>query len=184
MEQILNRYIEKLEKEITSKKAEVEATAKIEDIVEEIRDELSNTGRNLLSMFYQEMVRYIEKNNPQFIENNKEKWEEILDRASALKEYGLYVAPIELIQEDNSTLPLAVGLGSFIAAGVITKLLMKKVKLVPAAIIGAIGGLGYNLLFGEDEIRKREMLIEYIDDAGDWIKTALNNMYKIFKDAV
>ncbi len=184
MEKILGTYKDKLEKEISKKKVEVETAVKFEEIVDRIREELSNIGRNLLSMFYQELIRYVEQNNPDFISNNKEKWEEILDRAGALKEYGLYVAPIELIKEDNKTLPFAIGVGSFLAAGVLTKILMKKVKFIPAVIIGTVGGLGYDLFFGEDEQKRKQMLLEYIDDAHDWIKTALDNMYKIFQDAV
>ncbi len=184
MEKILNIYKEKLEKEIAKKKGEVRGTAKFEDLVDRIREDLSNIGRNLLAMFYQELVRYVEQNNPDFIKNNKDKWDSILERANSLKEYGLYVAPIDLIKEENNTLPLAIGVGSFVAAGVITKLLLKKVKILPAALIGAIGGVGYNLIFGEDESKKREMLLEYIDDAQDWMRTALENMYKIFQDAV
>ena len=184
MERILNVYKEKLEKEIAKKKGEVRGTARFEELVDRIREDLSNIGRNLLAMFYQELVGYVEQNNASFIESNKDKWDSILERANSLKEYGLYVAPVELIKEENNTLPLAIGVGSFIAAGVLTKLFTKKIKVVPSILIGAIGGVGYNLLFGEDEVKRREMLLEYIDDAQDWMKTALDNMYKIFQDAV
>ncbi len=184
MEQILSIYKEKLDKEIAEKKGEVRGTARFDELVDKIREDLSNIGRNLLAMFYQELVGYVEQNNASFIENNKEKWDSILERANSLKEYGLYVAPVELIKEENNTLPLAIGVGSFVAASVITKLLVKKVKILPAILVGAIGGVGYNLMFGEDEVKRREMLLEYVDDAQEWIRTALENMYKIFQDAI
>ncbi len=184
MKDILEAYKEKLDREISAKKAEVRTAINISEEIDKIRNDLSLIGKNLLSMFYQELVRYVEEKNPDFIKNNKDKWDEILDKANALREYGLYVAPIELLKEENKTLPIAVGTGAFIAAGVLTKLLLKRIKIIPAVIVGAIGGVGYNIFFGEDENKKREMLEQYIDDAYDWIKTALENMYKIFQDAV
>lgn len=51
-------------------------------------------------------------------------------------------------------------------------------------LVSAVGGAAYYALYGKDENKERELLSQYIDDANDWIKTALDNMYKIFKDAL
>ncbi len=185
MDTILESYKDKLDKAISEKKSEVIGSeARFDILVEMVRDELSDMGKQLLADFYDELVKYVEENRKEFIENNKDKWEEILERARSLKEYGLYVAPVELLKEENNTIPVLVGFGAFAAASIGSKLFFKKFKFIPSAIVGVAAYFGYGYLFGEDEGKRREMLLEYIDDAQDWMRTALENMYKIFQDAV
>ena len=185
MEGILKNYKEKLNETILDIKAEVEETENIKDRLSEIRDELSKWGKNNLSLMFQELKSYVEKNNPKFIEDNKEKWETILDKAEALTEYGLYVAPIDLIRgEDNTVKSIYVGVGAFVGSVLFTKLAMKKAKFIPSLLASIIGGTAaYYLLDLNKDDEMKQMLISYIDDAEDWIETAFENMHRIFKDA-
>ncbi|AEA33280.1 hypothetical protein [Hippea maritima] len=184
MENILKVYKEKLANEIAKKKAEVKTAIDINAALDKVRDELSNSGRNLLSMLFTELKGYIEKNKPEFIQNNKDKWENMLERAKALTEYGLYVAPVDLLKDKENLAPVYVGVGAFAATTLTSKLLTKKFRPITAALASVIGGAAYYILYGKDESKERELLSQYIDDANDWIKTALDNMYKIFKDAL
>ncbi len=185
METILNTYKEKLEEIIEDMKSEVQESIKIDESLNKVRDELSKWGKNNLSLMFQELKEFVEKNNPKFIEDNKEKWETMLDKAEALTEYGLYVAPIDLLREsDNTAKSIYIGAGTFISSIVLTKLATKKPKLLPSLLTSVISGIGaYFLLNLDKDEEKKSMLLSYIDDAKDWIETAFENMYRIFKDA-
>ncbi len=185
MEDILKTYIDSLEEEIAQKKVEVRLSQEdFNEILDKVRDDLSATGKNLLETLFNELKSKIEKDNPEFIEKNKEKWQDMLDRAEALKEYGLYVAPVDILKEQFDITPTYVGAGIVLAVGVLTKLFTKKVRILPAVALGLAGGIAYSNYYEDKEKRQKEALEEYINDAYDWIKTALENMYKIFKDAL
>ncbi len=184
MEAILESYKDRLDEEISKRKSEIIGSeSRFDILVEKVRDDLSDIGKRLLADFYDELVKYVEENKKDFIENNKDKWEEILERANSLKEYGLYVAPVELLKEENNTIPILVGVGTFTTTSIVSKLIFKKFKFISSALVGVAAYFGYSHLFGEDKGKKREMLLEYVNDAQDWIETALDNMYKIFQDA-
>ncbi len=184
MEKVLKAYRDKLMNEISRKKAEVKLARDFEGILNKVRDELSSTGKNLLSMFFMELKGYVERNNPEFIEKNKEKWQDMLQRAEALTEYGLYVAPVDILKDQVKLTPASVGASVFVTAGVASKLLTKKVKMLPAIALALVSGIVYSKFYNNKEKSQKDVLEEYINDAQDWIKTALENMYKIFKDAL
>ncbi|WP_022669815.1 hypothetical protein [Hippea alviniae] len=184
MEKVLKAYLDKLMDEISKKKAEVRLSRDFEGILDKVRDDLSAIGKNLLSMFFMELKGYIERNKPEFIENNKEKWQDMLDRAEALTEYGLYVAPVDILKEQTKITPTYLGAGVLVATGLISKLLTKKVRVLPAFALALASGVVYSNFYDDKEKKQKDVLEEYINDAYDWIKTALENMYKIFKDAL
>ncbi len=185
MEKILNAYKEKLEDIIIDMKSEVKESLDIEESLNKVRDELSKWGKNNLSLMFQELKGYVEKNNPKFIEENKEKWETMLDKAEALTEYGLYVAPIDLLRSsDNTAKSIYVGAGALLSSIVFTKFAMKKAKFIPSLLTSVLSGFAaYYLLGMNKDEEMKSMLLGYIDDAKDWIETAFENMHKIFKDA-
>ncbi len=185
MDKILSEYKEKLEDIIVDMKSEVKESFDINESLNKVRDELSKWGKNNLSLMFQELKGYVEKNNPKFIEENKEKWETMLDKADALTQYGLYVAPIDLLRSsDNTAKSIYVGAGAFVSSIVFTKLAMKKAKFLPSLLTSVISGVAaYYLLDANKDEEMKNMLLSYIDDAKDWIDTAFENMYRIFKDA-
>ncbi len=186
MENILDVYKQKLDDIMVDMKSEVNESLDIEDSLNKIRDELSKWGKNNLSLMFQELKNYVEKNNPKFIEENKEKWETMLDKAEALTEYGLYVAPIDLLKgKDSTAKSIYIGAGTFIGGIFFTKLVKKEVKLLPSLLTSLISGIAaYYLLDINKEEEIKNMILSYIDDAKDWIETAFENMNRIFKDAL
>ncbi len=185
MENILETYKNKLDDFSAELRRRVYIENDIESALDDIKNELADFGKSNLKMLFSELKSYIEKNNPDFIKNNKEKWEKILDKADALSEYGLYVAPIDLLRNnDNSAKAVYVGLGTFLSSALLTKITSKKVKFLPSVLSSLLGGAAAYYLFNLNKDDKmKEALIGYMDDAHDWISTAFENMYKIFKDA-
>ncbi len=185
MEDILKKYKAMLDDEVVQIKTRIRSSGKVEEELERIRDELARWGKEHLSKLFLELKGLVEKNNPEFIEKNPEKWETMLDKAEALTEYGLYVAPVDLLKgEDAASKAIYVGAGALVGSLVLTKVLTGKVRLFPSFVVSlASGGASYYLLnIGkEDEIKNT--VVGYIDDAKEWIETAFENMYKIFKDA-
>ncbi len=186
MEKILQTYRSKLDEIVVDMKSRIKSSSKLDDALVEVRDELARWGKEHLSKLYLELKDYVEKNNPEFIEKNKEKWEVMLDKAQALTEYGLYVAPIDLLRdEDTLAKSVYVGVGALLGGLILSKIITGKMRLLPSVVLSVGGGAASYYLMGsnkEDEIKNT--VLAYIDDAKEWIDTAFENMYKIFKDAV
>ncbi len=186
MEKILENYKKKLEEAVVDIESRVKSASNLNEILTDVRDELARWGKEHLSKLYLELKEYVEKNNPEFIEKNKEKWETMLERAQALTEYGLYVAPVDLLRsEDNIARAVYVGASALIGALIVSKFLTGKFKIIPSIALSTAGGTAAYYLMGsnkDDELR--QTVLSYIKDAKEWIETAFENMYKIFKDAV
>jgi hypothetical protein len=184
VEKILETYKTKLNDTIMNIKTKVENTESVSDILDEIRDEIYQNGKTFLKLMFNELKSYVEANKQDFIENNKEKWEKILDKAEALSEYGLYVAPIDLIKNNENTTKAAyISAGTFFGSIVFTKLSSKKAKLLSSLFASiASGAIAYYVLDLNKDEKLKESLNGYIDDAADWMFTALENMYRIFQD--
>ena len=185
MEDILNRYKDKLDSVIGELKTKVKFENDVDKILEDVRNELSNWGKDNLKMMLSELKSYVENNNEGFIDNNEEKWKTILDKGEALSEYGLYVAPVDLLKESEiPTESIYIGTGAFVGSLLLTKLISKKAKILPSIIVSVLSGFAAYYAFKDVRTeRVRESAINYIDDAYDWMSTAFENMYRIFKDA-
>lgn len=185
MNNILESYKRELEDFIIDTKWKIRKSSNLDKTLESIRDELSQWGKEKLRSMFEELKTYVEKNNPVFIKNNKEKWETILDKSEALTEYGLYVAPIDLFgSEDAVAKAVYVGAGTFIGSIILTKLATKKAGIVQSLLASILGGVTAYYLFDlNSEEDAKNTAINYIDDARDWINTAFENMNRIFKDA-
>ncbi len=185
MNSILESYKRGLEDFIIDTKWKIRESSDLDKTLESVRDELSQWGKEKLHSMFEELKTYVEKNNPEFIKNNREKWETILDKSKALTEYGLYVAPIDLFGSEDAIAKAAyVGAGTFVGSIVLTKLITKKAGVLQSLLASIIGGVAAYYLFdlnSEEDIKNTA--INYIDDAKDWINTAFENMNRIFKDA-
>ncbi|WP_035587559.1 hypothetical protein [Hippea jasoniae] len=184
MENILKFYKDELVKQVDAKRVEINNARSADEIVEKIREDLSTIGRSLLSKMFVELKGYVENNKPDFIEKNADKWNEILEKAKALTEYGLYVAPIDILKDAEGIKPAYVGVGAFALAALTSKLTTKKFRPLLSLVVSLAGSVAYSTFFGKDERDEKEFLLKYVDDAYEWIKTALENMYKVFQDAV
>lgn len=185
MEKIIESYKDALREKISGIRKEISETEDIKQKMDDLREELSEWGKSNLNSMFSQLKSYIEEHNPKFIEDNKEKWDSILDKAQALTEYGLYIAPLDLLRTDDKKVQAAyVGIGTFFATALFSKLISKKIKVFPALLTSALGGVGAYYLFeyNSDEEAK-DLAIEYVEDAHDWIKTAFENMYRAFQEA-
>ncbi len=185
MESILQSYKQKLDDAVSDIKIKIDNTDNVAEILEDIKEKLSTVGQSNLKMLFNELKSFIEKNNPDFIKNNQEKWNTIIDKGGALCEYGLYVAPLDLLRNDDETAKTAyIGIGTFLGSAFLSKLFSKKVKLLPVVLASAVSAAAAYYMFdlNKDENLKNALNL-YIDDAHDWINTALENMLRIFKDA-
>ncbi len=185
MENLLKSYKDKLNDIINKLEAKIRLEDNMDSVLEDVRNELSSWGRDNLKNMYLELKDYVEKNSPDFIKNNEEKWKTMLDKAEALSEYGLYVAPIDLLKESEMpTKAFMVGAGTLLSSLLLTKIASKKAKLIPSLFTSILSGVAaYYVLEGDKTEKIRESAINYVEDARDWIDTAFENMYRIFKDA-
>lgn len=185
MEEIIESYKSALREKISEIREEIAKTENIKQKMDDLREELSQWGKSNLNSMFSQLKSYVEKHNPKFIENNKEKWDSILDKAQALTEYGLYIAPLDLLRTDDKKVQATyVGIGTFFATALFSKLISKKIKVFPALLTSALGGVGayYLLEYNSDE-ESKNLAVEYVEDAHDWIKTAFENMYRAFQEA-
>ncbi len=185
MDEILGSYKEKLEEKINEVKREIEDSVDMSRRIDEIRDDLSSWGKSNLNLLFLELKGYIEKNNPSFIKDNDEKWKEILDRAKALTEYGLYVAPLELVKgKSRNIVPVYVGVGGFLGGSALSKVLFRRSFMLINALLSGLGGaVSYYVLGPRMKERRKKLALEYIDEVKDWIETAFENMVRVFKEA-
>ncbi len=184
MEEIIESYKSALREKISEIREEISKTENIKQKMDNLREELSQWGRSNLNSMFLQLKSYIEEHNPKFIENNKEKWDAILDKAQALSEYGLYIAPLDLLRTDDKKIQATyVGIGTFFAAALFSKLILKKIKVFPTLLTSALGGVGAYYLLGNNDEEAKNLAVEYVEDAHDWIKTAFENMYRAFQEA-
>ena len=184
MEEVIESYKSALREKISEIREEISKTENIKQKMDNLREELSQWGRSNLNSMFLQLKSYIEEHNPKFIENNKEKWDSILDKAQALTEYGLYIAPLDLLKTDDKKIQVTyVGIGTFFATALFSKLISKKIKVFPALLTSALGGVGAYYLLGNSDEEAKNLAVEYVEDAHDWIKTAFENMYRAFQEA-
>ncbi len=185
MDKIIEFYKDALREKISDVRGEISETEDVKQKMDNLRDELSDWGKSNLNSMFSQLKSYVEEHNPTFIKENKEKWDSIIDKAQALTEYGLYIAPLDLLRADDKKIQAAyVGIGSFFATALFSKLIFKKTKLLTSLFTSVLGGVGayYLLEYNSDE-EARHLAVEYIEDAHDWIKTAFENMYRAFQEA-
>lgn len=185
MNSILEKYKSKSNDVIAQIKQKVNSSDNMKDTLENIREELSSWGKENINLLTSELKEYINKNNPDFIAKNKDKWEMILDKAQALSEYGLYVAPIDLLTNNEDVAKATyVGVASFLSSILLTKIVTKKVHFVASVLTSVASGFVAYYMLETKKGDEKDLIMNYIDDAHEWINTAFENTYKTFQNAL
>jgi len=177
MKNIFDVYKNKLDEFIVSLKSKIKQQPISKELLEDIRREINQWGKNNLNLMFLELKSALEKKAV-----NEEKKKNILERAESLTQYGLYVAPIDLIQQDDvNTKSVYVGLGTLIASSIVQKALFKKFKFLNSILIGTVVYIVAKNYFGNNQ-NTTEVVMSYIDDAKDWLFSAFENIYKTFEE--
>lgn len=177
MKEIFDVYKNKLNDFIISLKARVKQQTINKQLLEEIRDEINKWGKNNLNLMYLELKSVLDSKSI-----NEEKKKSVLERAQSLTEYGLYVAPIDLIQqEDANAKSLYIAGGTLVGAFLLQKLLFKRFKFASSTILAAIALLASKSYFTSSK-DNTDIVLSYIDDAKEWLEAAFENIYKTFKE--
>ncbi len=177
MKEIFDVYKNKLDEFIVSLKAKVKQQPLTKQLLEEIRDEINQWGKNNLNLMFLELKSKIESK-----QIDEEKKKAILERSQSLTEYGLYVAPIDLIQqEDINSKSYYIAGATLISAALLQKLLFKKFKFPTSAFLATIAFFVSKSYLSDDK-NKIDVALSYIDDAKEWLDAAFENIYKTFKE--
>lgn len=178
MKEIFDIYKNKLDNFIVELKSEVKLQSLNKELLENIRIKLNQWGKNNLNLMYMELKSAIEAKSA--LDENKKK--SVLERASSLTEYGLYVAPIDLIQgEQNNAQSLYIAALTVLGACALQKIIFKKFKFFNSTLLGLLTFAGSSTYFNKYQDNK-ESVLSYIDDAKEWLLTAFENIYKTFKE--
>ncbi|AHF97748.1 MAG: hypothetical protein ACPLW6_01800 [Desulfurella sp.] len=177
MKEIFDVYKNKLDDFIVSLKAKVKQQPLTSQLLEEIRNEINQWGKNNLNLMFLELKSLIDSKQ---IDEYKKKT--ILERAQSLTEYGLYVAPIDLIQqEDTNSKSIYIAGATLLGASILQKLLFKKFKFVNSALLATIAYLVSKSYFSDNQ-NNTDVVLSYIDDAKEWLSAAFDNIYKTFEE--
>lgn len=177
MKEIFDVYKNKLDDFIVSLKTKVKQQPLSKQLLEDIRIQLNQWGKNNLNLMFLELKSMLDK---KVVDEEKKK--AVLERAQSLTEYGLYVAPIDLIQQDDTNAKsLYISAATLVGTSIIQKLLFKKFKFLNSTILGVLALLVSKNYFGSDQ-NTTELALSYIDDAKEWLSAAFENIYKTFKE--
>ncbi|OSS41925.1 hypothetical protein DESAMIL20_1478 [Desulfurella amilsii] len=177
MKEIFDVYKDKLNDFIVSLKAKAKQQATTKQLLEEIRNEINQWGKNNLNLMFLELKSTLDSKSI-----DEEKKELILERAQSLTEYGLYVAPIDLIQqEDTNAKSLYIAGATLVGVSLLQKLLFKKFKFFNSAVLATVALLASKSYFNSNE-DNTDVVSSYIDDAKEWLEAAFENIYKTFKE--
>ncbi|MGE4546710.1 MAG: hypothetical protein AB7E28_02940 [Desulfurella sp.] len=177
MKEIFDVYKNKLNDFIVSLKSKVKQQAINKQLLEEIRNEINQWGKNNLNLMFLELKSTLDSKSI-----DEEKKKSVLERAQSLTEYGLYVAPIDLIQqEDTNAKSLYIAGGTLVGVSLLQKLLFKKFKFINSAVLATVALLASKSYFNNSK-ENNDMVLSYIDDAKEWLEAAFENIYKTFKE--
>lgn len=177
MKEIFDVYKNKLDDFIVSLKAKVKQQPLSKQLLEDIRTQLNQWGKNNLNLMFLELKSMLDK---KVVDEAKKK--SVLERAQSLTEYGLYVAPIDLIQQDDTNAKsLYIAATTLVVTSIVQKLLFKKFKFLNSTILGALALFASKNYFGSNQ-NTAELALSYIDDAKEWLFAAFENIYKTFKE--
>jgi hypothetical protein len=186
MKKILETYKNKLSEFASILKTDYSIQiAPEKDVLEDLKKKLEDWGKSNLQSMLTDLTNFVEKNCKEYITKNKQEWEDIERRAKIASEYGLYLAPIDLINVEKSGIK-ATAVGSVVVLSNIflSRLIKKKLlDFSSSLIIGGITGFVSYYLFKEKEEMGMGTLIEgYINDSEEWINTALENVFSVFEE--
>ncbi len=177
MKEIFDVYKNKLDEFITSLKSTVKQRPLTKQLLEEIRTEINQWGKNNLNLMFLELKSALDSKAV-----DEEKKESALERAQSLTQYGLYVAPIDLIQQDDTnTKSIYIAISTLVISSIAQKILFKKFKFINSTIFASIALLASKNYFSSNK-DTTEVALSYIDDAKDWLLSAFENIYKTFKE--
>lgn len=186
MKKILEKYNNKLSEFTSILKTDYSIQIIPEkDVLEDLKKKLEDWGKSNLQSMLTDLTNFVEKNCKEYITKNKQEWEDIKRRAKIASEYGLYLAPIDLINVERSGIKAtAVGSSVVLSNIFLSRLIRKKLlDFSSSLIVGGIIGFVSYLLFKEKEEMGTGTLIEgYINDSEEWIGTALENVFSVFEE--
>jgi hypothetical protein len=186
MKKILETYKNKLSEFASILKTDYSIQiAPEKDVLEDLKKKLEDWGKSNLQSMLTDLTNFVEKNCKEYITKNKQEWEDIERRAKIASEYGLYLAPIDLINVEKSGIKAtAVGSAVVLSNIFLSRLIKKKLlDFSSSLIIGGITGFVSYYLFKEKEEMGMGTLIEgYINDSEEWINTALENVFSVFEE--
>ena len=186
MKKILEKYNNKLSEFTSVLKADYSIQIIPEkDVLEDLRRKLEEWGKNNLQSILTDLTNFVEENCKEYITKNKQEWEDVKRRAKIASEYGLYLAPIDLISVEKSRVKAAAVGSTVILSNIfLSRLIRKKLLDFPSSLIlGGVAGFVSYLLFKEKEEAGMGTLIEgYISDSEEWIRTALENVFSVFEE--
>ncbi|MCD6129854.1 MAG: hypothetical protein J7J10_02760 [Deltaproteobacteria bacterium] len=186
MKKILEKYNNKLSELTSTLKTDYSIQIIPEkDVLEDLKKKLEDWGKSNLQSMLTDLTNFVEKNCKEYITKNKQEWENIKRRAKIASEYGLYLAPIDLINVERSGIKAtAVGSTVVLSNIFLSRLIRKKLlDFSSSLIVGGIIGFVSYLLFKEKEEMGTGTLIEgYINDSKEWISTALENVFSVFEE--
>ncbi len=186
MKKILEKYNNKLSEFTSILKTDYSIQIIPEkDVLEDLKKKLEDWGKSNLQSMLTDLTNFVEKNCKEYITKNKQEWEDIKRRAKIASEYGLYLAPIDLINVERSGIKAtAVGSSVVLSNIFLSRLIRKKLLgFSSSLILGGVAGFVSYLLFKEKEEMGMGTLIEgYINDSEEWISTALENVFSVFEE--
>ncbi|MCK4278909.1 MAG: hypothetical protein KAW82_06970 [Desulfurellaceae bacterium] len=186
MKKILEKYNNKLSEFTSILKTDYSIQIIPEkDVLEDLKKKLEDWGKSNLQSMLADLTNFVEKNCKEYITKNKQEWEDIKRRAKIASEYGLYLAPIDLINVERSGIKAtAVGSSVVLSNIFLSRLIRKKLlDFSSSLILGGVAGFVSYLLFKEKEEMGMGTLIEgYINDSEEWISTALENVFSVFEE--
>jgi hypothetical protein len=186
MKKILEKYNNKLSEFTSILKTDYSIQIIPEkDVLEDLKKKLEGWGKSNLQSMLTDLTNFAEKNCKEYITKNKQEWEDIKRRAKIASEYGLYLAPIDLINVEKSRVRgVLVGSSVVLSNIFLSRLIRKKLlDFSSSLIVGGIAGFVSYLLFKEKEEMGTGTLIEgYINDSSEWIGTALENVFSVFEE--
>jgi hypothetical protein len=186
MKKILEKYNNKLSEFTSILKTDYSIQIIPEkDVLEDLKKKLEDWGKSNLQSMLTDLTNFVEKNCKEYITKNKQEWEDIKRRAKIASEYGLYLAPIDLINVERSGIKAtAVGSSVVLSNIFLSRLIRKKLlDFSSSLILGGVAGFVSYLLFKEKEEMGMGTLIEgYINDSEEWISTALENVFSVFEE--
>ncbi len=186
MKKILEKYNNKLSELTSILKTDYSIQIIPEkDVLEDLKKKLEDWGKSNLQSMLTDLTNFVEKNCKEYITKNKQEWEDIKRRAKIASEYGLYLAPIDLINVERSGIKAtAVGSSVVLSNIFLSRLIGKKLlDFSSSLILGGVAGFVSYLLFKEKEEMGMGTLIEgYINDSEEWISTAFENVFSVFEE--
>ncbi len=186
MEKILEKYKNKLSEFTSILKTDYSIQiAPEKDVLEDLKKKLEDWGKSNLQSMLTELTNFVEENCKEYITKNKQEWEDIERRAKIASEYGLYLAPIDLINVEKSRIKAtAVGSAVVLSNIFLSRLIKKKLLDFSSSLIigGIIGFVSYYLFKEKEEMGMGTLIEGYINDSEEWINTALENVFSVFEE--